>query len=212
MSVKDYMTEVIAPALVKELELILTIKGVTRNTDLLGHYTEAALRRLTRRVVQPLRVSKGAVIDYPLPEKLKQIDLIVWAPFPAPSIFEVDDFGLVPRSSAFGLMEIKRSNYKAAASELENFMKSGPTLIGSGEGDALLRIIGVVCVLEKKPSTRLKKLFDAGRVVALFDKTSSKVVLRPKDILRLINFLHRVVRFYHRQATLSPDVELRTDF
>jgi hypothetical protein len=38
------------------------------------------------------------------------------------------------------------------------------------------------------------------------------IILRPKDVLRLINFLHRVVRFYHRQATLSPHMELRTDF
>lgn len=38
----------------------------------------------------------------------------------------------------------------------------------------------------------------------LFDKNSSEALLRPKDLLRFINFLHRVVRFYHRRATLSP--------
>src|SRR5208283_2660035 len=124
MSVKDYLSEVIALSLAKELELILTVKEVTRNRDLLGDYAEAALRRLSRRVVHPLRVSKGAVIDYPMPETLKQIDLIVWAPFPAPSVFEVDDFGLVPRSSAFGAMEIKRSNYSEVDTDLEKFVKT----------------------------------------------------------------------------------------
>ena len=133
MSIEDYLSKVIAPPLAEELELILTVKEVTRNKDLLGDYAEAALRRLTRRVVHPLRVSKGAVIVYPLPEMLKQIDLIVWAPFPAPSVFEVDDFGLVPRSSAFGAMEIKRSNYRAVDSQLEQFIKTGPDLIATGE-------------------------------------------------------------------------------
>jgi hypothetical protein len=212
MSVKDYLSEIIAPALVKELELILTVKGVTRNTDLLGDYAEAAVRRLSRRVVHPLRVSKGAVIDYPMPTRLKQIDLIVWAPFPAPSIFEVDDFGLVPRSSAFGAMEIKRSNYSRAAGELAKFLETGPDLIAEGEQNRPPRVMGVICVIEKKPSPRLEALFNNGSAVALFDKSSSKVALRPKDILRLINFLHRVVRFYHRQATLSPEMEMTTDF
>jgi hypothetical protein len=211
MSVKDYLSNVIVPALTKELELILTVKEVTRNNDLLGDYAEAALRRLTRRVVDPLRVSKGAVIDYPMPEMLKQIDLIVWAPFPAPSVFEVDNFGLVPRSSAFGAMEIKRSNYSGVDSQLEEFAQSGPDLIATGE-TGQPRVMGVICVIEGKPSSRLEALFTNGSAVALFDKSSSEVVVRPKDVLRLINFLHRVVRFYHRQATLSPQMELKTDF
>jgi hypothetical protein len=74
------------------------------------------------------------------------------------------------------------------------------------------RVIGVICVMEKKPSSRLKTLFKNGSAVALFDATSSEVVLRSKDVLRLINFLHRVVRFYYRQAALSPEMEIRTDF
>jgi hypothetical protein len=209
MSVEDYLSKIIAPALTKELELILTIKEVTRNTDLLGDYAEAALRRLSRRVVHPLRVSNGAVIDYPMPDKLKQIDLIVWAPFPAPSIFEIDDFGLVPRSSAFGAMEIKRSNC-GVDSALEEFAKSGPDLISTGDMPDLSRVMGVVCVLEQRPSKRLETLFNNDRAVALFDKTSNEVVLRPKDVLRLINFLHRIVRFYHRQAALSDLVALKT--
>jgi hypothetical protein len=120
MSVEEYLSKVIAPALAKELELITTIKEVTRNSALLGDYAEAALRRLIRRVVPPLRVSHGAIIDYPMPQMLKQLDVILWASFPAPSVFEVDDFGLVPRSSAFGALEIKRSNYSGVDAEFEN--------------------------------------------------------------------------------------------
>jgi len=44
---------------------------------------------------------------------------VIWAPFPAPAIFDVEDFGIVPRSSAFGVMEVKKSNYARTDKELE---------------------------------------------------------------------------------------------
>jgi hypothetical protein len=39
----------------------------------------------------------------------------------SPGVFEVDDFCLVPRSSPFGAIEIKRSNYSSVGTELETF-------------------------------------------------------------------------------------------
>src|SRR5262245_2674156 len=101
MEVKQYL-DTVAAQLVNELNPILEIKAVTKNTDLLGKYTEAALRSLVHRIVQPMRLSTGAVLDYPLPIPLRQLDMIIWAPFPAPALFEVEGFGLVPKSSAFG--------------------------------------------------------------------------------------------------------------
>jgi hypothetical protein len=73
--------------------------------------------------------------------------------------------------------------------------------------------MGVICVSEEKPSSRLQALFESGNVIALFEKSSSgEVALRAKDVLRLINFLHRVVRSYQMRAALAPFVELRTTF
>ena len=69
-----------------------------------------------------MHVSTGAVLDYPMPEVLHQRDVIIWAPFPAPAIFEVEGFALVPRSSAFGVLEIKRSNYNDAVPDIEEFL------------------------------------------------------------------------------------------
>ena len=111
MELQQYL-DMFAAQLINELKPILEIKGVTTNADLLGKYTEAAVRSLVHRMVHPMRLSTGAVLDYPIPNKLRQIDLIIWAPFPAPALFDVEGFGLVPKSSAFGVMEIKRSNYR----------------------------------------------------------------------------------------------------
>ena len=78
--------DVVATQLVNELNPILEIKGVTKNTDLLGKYTEAAVRNLVTRIVHPMRISTGAVLDHPVPDSLIQIDIIIWAPFPAPAL------------------------------------------------------------------------------------------------------------------------------
>src|SRR5262245_32821029 len=103
--------ETLSEQLVNELNPILKVKGVTSSTDLLGKYTEAAVGNLVRRIVHPMRVCTGAVFEDLVPNPLRQIDLIVWAPFPIPAIFEVEDFALVHKDSAFGVIEVKRSNY-----------------------------------------------------------------------------------------------------
>src|SRR5689334_25424488 len=99
MDLSNYL-QAVANQLVNELTPILDVKGVTSNSELLGAYTEAAVRNLVHRIVQPMRVCTGAVLDHPVPRVLRQIDLIIWAPFPVPAIFEIDGFGLVPKSSA----------------------------------------------------------------------------------------------------------------
>src|SRR5437867_3277174 len=120
MEIREYL-DTVAAQLVNELQPILSIKGVTANTDLLGKYTEASVRSLVHRIVHPMRVSTGAVLDHPLPVPLRQIDIIIWAPFPAPALFDVQGFGLVPKSSAFGVIEVKRSNYSSVDEHLEGF-------------------------------------------------------------------------------------------
>jgi hypothetical protein len=207
VTVQDYLSG-IAQQLVHELGPILNVKEVTSNTELLGAYTEAAVRRLIRRVVHPMRVSTGAVIDYPIPPKLLQLDVIVWAPFPAPGIFEVDDFALVPRGSAFGLVEIKRSNYSGTDTQLEEFDGNAATLAASPHNNVSDNghpAMGIVCVLEDKPSGRLQKLFDEDKAVAIFERPSpTEAAVRAKDVLRLINFLHYVGWRYRMQAA-QPD-------
>jgi hypothetical protein len=206
MTVEQYLNG-IAQHFVHELEPILGIKEVTQNTDLLGSYAEAAIRRLVARVVHPMRVSTGAVIDYPMPSTLRQIDAIVWAPFPAPGLFDVDAFALVPRSSAFGIMEIKRSNYSGVDEMLEDFVAHAPELAATAHPqvpDTGSPGLGVVCVLEGKPSARLSAMIGAQRAVAIFEKVDNMAVeasVRPRDVLKLINFLHYIGWRYRMQAS-----------
>ena len=71
--------------------------------------------------------------------------------------------------------------------------------------------LGVVCVLESSPSTRLKKLLNAEKVVAIFDKTVDAVSVRSKDVLTLVNFLHFVTWRYrvHGSQPGYPQVTTR---
>ena len=207
VTVEEYLGG-IAQQLVHELEPILKVKEVTTNSDLLGSYTEAAVRRLTTRIVAPMRVSTGAIIDYPMPEKLRQLDVILWAPFPAPGVFEIDNFALVPRSSAFGLMEIKRSNYSGADAKLEEFCEAVSSLAAEPhpnvDGDGRYPGLGIVCVLEGNASGKLNELLSEEKAIAIFQKTTADAVeasVRANDVLRLVNFLHFVGWRYRMHST-----------
>jgi hypothetical protein len=207
MELREFAS-MVAEQLVHELQPVLRIKQFTENSVLLGAYAEATVRRLARRMVDPMRVSTGAVIDYPMPE-LRQLDLIIWAPFPAPALFEVEDFALVPRSSAFGAIEIKRSNYKGVDKSLEEFLTSvedQPLLTDPMPqvGDNLPASMGVIPVLESDPSGRLAKLLNDHRVVAIFDHREGRTTVRQRDVFVLVNFLSYVrCRYHARLGQLS---------
>src|SRR4051794_23902193 len=100
MDIGAYL-DTVATQLVNELQPILAIKGVAANTELLGNSTEAAIQGLVHRIVHPMRVCTRAVLDPPLPVQLRQIDIIVCAPYPVPALFDGKGFGLVPKSNAF---------------------------------------------------------------------------------------------------------------
>lgn len=87
----------------------------TGNTDLIGTLAESLVRDFVRRMVYPLRVSRGGIIyEGNAGKSVPQIDLIIWQPCPMPPIFEVGDFALIPRHSAIGFVDIKRSAYKGS--------------------------------------------------------------------------------------------------
>jgi hypothetical protein len=215
MDVRQYLATV-AAQLVNELRPILEIKGVTANTDLLGKYTEASVRNLVHRIVHPMRVATGAVLDYPIPVPLRQIDLIIWAPFPAPALFDVEGFGLVPKSSAFGVIEVKRSNYSGADVQLEAFLadveaKKIVADPGSFQDFGRSPGLGVICVLEGRPSSRLQTLLDADRAIAIFERVGDTAEVRARDVLVLVNFLQFVTWRYRVQSSGPGFPELNTD-
>jgi hypothetical protein len=148
---------------------------------------------------------------------LRQIDIIIWAPFPAPALFDVEGFGLVPKSSAFGVIEVKRSNYSGVDEQLEGFMadvdarkivaEPGGPIADYGRSPG----IGVICVLEEKPSARLQSLIDGDKVVAIFERTGDTARVRPRDVLVLVNFLHYVTWRYRVQGSGPRYPQITTD-
>jgi hypothetical protein len=180
-----------------ELQPILNIDGITENTDLLGAYTEAALRNVIRRGFQPMHVCQGGILDYPQ-EKLAQHDIIIWAPYPAPAIFDVEGFGIVPRSSAFGVMEVKKSNYSDTDRQLEQFVTNIESKRLEAETKGMRGIFptrshGVIAALENNPSQRLAELIRAKQAVALFDLRDGRKNVRARDVVVLVNFLSEIL-------------------
>ena len=216
MELREYL-DTVAVQLVNELKPILDIRGVTANTDLLGKYTEASVRNLVHRIVQPMRACTGAVLDYPVPILLRQIDIIIWAPFPVPALFDVEGFGLVPKSSAFGVIEVKRSNYSGVDELLEGFLADvdarkivadpGGPIADYGRSPG----IGIVSVLEAAPSARLQSLIDADKVVAIFERKGDTIRVRPRDVLVLVNFLHYVTWRYRVQGSGPQYLQVKTN-
>ncbi len=213
MNTPQYL-EFLAQQLAHELAPIQTIKEVTRNADLLGKYTEAAIRNLVVRVVHPMRICTGSILDDPLPDKLRQFDIIIWAPYPMPAVFEVGGFGLVPRSSAFGLIEVKRTNYNGTDAELEDFTAIAPDHLSAPQGALAAyertAAIGIVAVVTNKPSGRLQKLLDENKVVAIFDATGAQPSVNARDIYKLVNFLYFVAWRYSMQNALPGYPQIDT--
>jgi len=199
----------LASQMTDELRPSESIHRFTTNPDVLGAYAEASLRSFVLKVVFPLRVCTGAVISEQLcsePEKVPQIDTIIWSPSPAPAIYTAGDFGLVPRGSVFGIMEIKRSAYAGVGSNLAERLDDSRVFslvsdIGRGQHEAQLSapdrdmyplfpaLRVVVLRKPKQYDTELDRLVDKGRAVVLFEYRNRDLVPNPTAIHRLVNFL-----------------------
>jgi hypothetical protein len=196
----------LAAPLLDELRAVKYLKDFAANTDVIGAHAEAVVRRLVSRTVSPLRVSTGAVIDEALdPKNVPQVDTIIWSPNPMPALFEVGDFGIVPRGSVMALMEIKRSAY-GMGPELARRLSDAVVaqfVVGKPEGwpppqEAQkypdYQAMGVICLREAKARSdaALKTLVAEGRCVVLLDEQADGDLLpNPEGACRLINFLVR---------------------
>jgi hypothetical protein len=190
----------LAPHIIAELRPPSELQKFTRNTAVVGAYVEAAVRELIRRQVYPLHVATGAVIDQeniPGDPQLPQIDTIIWSPSPAPAVFQVGDFALVPRSSAFGILEVKSSAYDPSALDLrlnsDHIRKVTADLLPTEKvdiGEFVAAGLGIICLRKKnQPQSEIDKMENANRVVVLFDETDRSLTARELDIYKLVNFL-----------------------
>jgi hypothetical protein len=208
--------DLVATPLVEELKAVEGLKKFTMNTAVIGAHAEAAVRRLVGRIVHPLRVSSGAVISEELcakPKTVPQIDTIIWQPCPAPALFEVGDFGVVPRGSSMAIMEIKRSAYRGVGAELKKRLDSSlvkklvaddPPGWGGTDRPELYPdypALGVVCLREKQAKdVALEEVIARGHCVIIMEMQNNTVTPNVEAVYRLINFLIRA-----RQRALMWD-------
>ena len=100
------------------LRLNSQIKGFTAHSGLLGAFAESAVRQLVARTLAPARCSTGSIVSPVLHGQsansrnhLRQLDVVVWEPYPLPAVFESHEFALVPTASVLAVLEVKRSAY-----------------------------------------------------------------------------------------------------
>lgn len=196
----------LAPYILADLQPPQAFKQFTSNSDIVGAYIEAGVRKFVRAYLSPIRVSTGAVIDQAQSpgSEIPQLDAIAWIPNPAPAVFEVGEFALVPRSNCLGILEVKSSVYSSKAmKQLEK--RSSPKFVGpvtaeildDGHEGEVINVrscfgMGVVSILlksQRKYLERLNALREANRVVTLFEEGDDKPEPRSEDIYRLVNFL-----------------------
>jgi hypothetical protein len=196
----------LAPQIVAEIQTAAEIKRFTSNTAIIGLYVEASVRQFIRKYLSPIRVSTGGVIDQDQTPGgyTPQLDTIAWIPGPVAAVFEIGDFGLVPRSSCLGILEIKSSGYANAVDELDertkgSFVKPLTAHVASAEFPLLddrVFGLGVVSLLEERQrgNSKLKELRAQERVSVIYEQDGDKFLPQEPDIYRLVNFL-TVLRF-----------------
>ncbi len=70
----------LAPHILADLQPPQALKQFTSNSDVVGAYIEAGVRKFVRTYLSPIRVSTGAVIDQAQSpgSKIPQLDTIAW--------------------------------------------------------------------------------------------------------------------------------------
>jgi hypothetical protein len=205
MTGDEYLTWT-AKLLVHELAKNSLIRQLTKNPDIIGAYAEATVRELVSTVVSPLRVSTGAVIDTDLiPDpKLTQVDAIIWQRCPAPGLLRAENFALVPRSSSFGILEVKRSCYPGAVERAMEVLEKAPSLVN----DRVNTEAGMTTTAHSRCAAGLAVFCPqqndqtiSGRLNRLIASGEAVILLREKDdepnadgVLRLLNYLMHVRR------------------
>ena len=186
------------------LENNLAIKKFADNTDVTGAFAEASVRRLIRQIIYPLQMSNGAVISTEAcaePGTVRQVDGIIWNPRPLPAMFEVDDFGLIPRRSALATIEVKRSDYAGAAAtetkhatglhDIEERWNARRDCVHKDVAEP--SFLGVVCIKDANHA-RLNTLADHNRAVWLLEKQGDNYAVNVPGVFVLVNFLAHVRR------------------
>ncbi len=162
----------------------------------IGAFAEATVRQLVLRTVAPLRVCHGGVIDHDIINHLdgvRQLDTVIWSPCPVPAMYSVGDFGLVPRGSAFGILEIKASMYSDIGTKMKWLLagERAYELTTPFRNDNIYPALGVVCIkFNGTYDTVFDGLVNQKRAVILFrENAAGELIVDTEGVCTLMNFL-----------------------
>ncbi|AXT54827.1 hypothetical protein D1815_03340 [Aquimarina sp. AD1] len=186
---KEYFEEY-AENLGQSLRSVDSIMKFTKNTALIGQYTEKVVMEFIEKSILPLKLCTGGIIS---PEsfqkdKLPQLDIIIYSSNPLPPIFKIYDFALVPKNSVFSIIEIKKTDYDKGLDDLKKKLTKLNKIKPSHCGKPL----GIICVVEKnKPSgeNKLTELIKNENCIYLIEKKGDELIINLKGIFELINYI-----------------------
>ena len=108
--------EVWAKTFATRLRELADFGDFSKNSAIIGAYTEELIRQEIQRAVAPLRTCTGSIIHEadlhatPIEKrKIPQIDVIIWSGHGLPPLFQQGNFALIPKSAARGIVEIKKT-------------------------------------------------------------------------------------------------------
>jgi hypothetical protein len=181
----------LAGYIVQEITPARGLKDLTRNSALLGHYAEEAVRSLVRRTSHPLNVATGGIVhEGNHASCIPQLDTIFWSACPAPPVFCAGNFAIVPRHTAFGYLEVKRSAYSGSGLAIQQALAHADELIPYRCNERPLAR-GVVCLREHGQRDKtLDDLVEEGLAFVLMDESEAgEVTPNLKAVMDLVNFI-----------------------
>ena len=203
---KEYFRDY-AESLGANLNSVKSISKFTNNSSVIGQYVEKVVINFLQDMVVPINISTGTII-YPNADikDSPQLDIILWDANPLPPIYRIDDFGVIPRNSVVGILEIKRTDYDYGLDHIEKIFKNQSNYLPEymqANTDIKPGFLGVVCILEKYKkdgSNKYTRLRDDlnNSVIHLINSENGNLEINHDGIFEFINFVAGIMNNHNK--------------
>ena len=185
---------------------------VGKNSAIIGAHAEAVVSNFIKEFVAPLNISTGAIINpanpFPIKKEHKlivpQLDCIIWAPNPFPPVFHIENFGLVPLHSVFGIVEVKAFPYEKNKKKLSivKILDKKDSLIPDFLTEESIKCVIPVIRKKDKMINEFEDLVSQEKVLILSAEVANEegqleIVPETKPILAFVKYLNKIKECYY---------------